>query len=41
MVITKMYDYSSSYGGDQWYVYHKNLGTDTGGSSDSYHSVLG
>lgn len=41
MVITKMYDYSSSYGGDQWYVYHKNLGTDTGGSSDNYNSVLG
>ena len=41
MVISKMYDYSSSYGGDQWYVYHKNLGTDTGGSSDNYNSVLG
>ena len=41
MVITKMYDYSSNYGGDQWYVYHKNLGTDTGGSSDNYNSVLG
>ena len=23
------------------YVYHKNLGTDTGGSSDNYNSVLG
>tara|TARA_Y100000356_G_scaffold13178_1_gene9383 strand:+ start:1723 stop:3798 length:2076 start_codon:yes stop_codon:yes gene_type:complete len=41
MVITKMADYSSNYGGDQWYVYHKNLGTDTGGSSDNYNSVLG
>ena len=41
MVITKMIDYNSGYGGDQWYVYHKNLGTDTGGSSDNYNSVLG
>ena len=40
MVITKMIDYSSNYGGDKWYVYHKNLGTDTGGSSDNYNSVL-
>ena len=41
MVITKMSHYNSSYGGDKWYVYHKNLGTDTGGSSDNYNSVLG
>ena len=38
MVITKMIDYNSGYGGDQWYVYHKNLGTY---SSDNYNSVLG
>ena len=41
MVIVKMFKHdNSSYGGDQWYVYHKNLGTDTGGSSDNYNSVL-
>ena len=44
MVISKMRgptSGSSSYGGDRWYVYHKNLGTDTGGGSTAINSILG
>jgi len=41
MVITKMRDYSgpsATYGGDRWYVYHKDLG---GSGISAYDSILG
>ena len=43
MVITKMRSYSSSYGGDRWYCYHKDLGNSNGGagSSAAWDSYLG
>ena len=40
MVITKMTHYNSNYGGDKWYVYHKNAGTDSGGSAAAWDSHL-
>lgn len=40
MVISKMSHFNSSYGGDKWYVYHKNAGTDSGGSAAAWDSHL-
>jgi len=43
MVITKMTAYSTSYGGDKWYCYHKDLGNSNGGagSAAAWSSHLG